>query len=262
MKKAIEYLLIFIVVQVIVTYCVKGVWYLATGDSGRESGMLIVLTSILYGLAAIALFVWRKWTPVSGNYIQTRPWWVFFWSFLAALGMYLPAEWVLENMPELPNILKESFGDIINTPGGYLALGIVAPVAEEVVFRGAILRELLKWLGGPGSTGKAWGAIAISALLFALVHMNPAQMPYAFVAGLLMGWMYWRTGSILPGIVFHVTTNTISYVLMRLYSSVDDVKLGDIFSGGEGDVMKAVCFSLLVLLPSLFQLHVWMKRKG
>ena len=124
MKKAIEYLLIFIVVQVIVTYCVKGVWYLATGDSGRESGMLIVLTSILVGLAAIALFVWRKWTPVSGNYIQSGPWWVFFWSFLAALGMYLPAEWVLENMPELPNILKESFGDIINTPGGYLALGV------------------------------------------------------------------------------------------------------------------------------------------
>ena len=249
MKKAIEYLLIFVFVQIIVTYCVKGVWYLVTGDSGKESGMLIVVTSILFGLATIALFVWRKWTPVSRNYIQTGPWWVFFWSFLAALGMYLPAEWVLENMPELPNILKESFGDIINTPGGYLALGIVAPVAEEVVFRGAILRELLKWLGGAGSTGKAWGAIAISALLFALVHMNPAQMPYAFVAGLLMGWMYWRTA------------NTLSYILMRLYSSVDDVKLGDIFSGGEGDVMKVVCFSLLVLLPSLFQLHVWMKRK-
>ena len=102
MKKAIEYLLIFIVVQVIVTYCVKGVWYLVTGDSEKESGMLIVLTSILFGLAAIALFVWRKWTPVSRNYIQSGPWWVFFWSFLAALGMYLPAEWVLENMPELP----------------------------------------------------------------------------------------------------------------------------------------------------------------
>lgn len=254
MKKAIEYLVIFIVVQTLITYCVMGGWYLVTGNTGSTDGRMMVAASILYGLATIALFVWRKWTPVGGNYLKTRPWAVFFWVCLAALGMYVPSEWILEQMPDLPNFLEDTFEGIVNTTGGYLALAVIAPVTEEVVFRGAILRELLKRFSKP------WVAIAISALLFALIHINPAQMPYAFVAGLLMGWMYWKTGSILPGIVFHVVTNTTSYLLMRLYSASGDLRLADIFGGDETAVLKAVGFSLLILLPSLYQLHLRMRR--
>ena len=253
MKKAIEYLVFFVVIQVIVTYCVMGVWYLVNGGMPQDSGALMVTTSILFGIITIALFVWRRWAPVSGNYIKSRPWVVLFWTFMAALGLILPSVWFQEKMPELPNFLNDSFEGIVNTPGGYLALGIIAPLAEEVVFRGAILRSLLEKFSKP------WTAIAISALLFALIHLNPAQLPHAFVVGLLLGWMYWRTGSIIPGVLLHVVNNTVSYIMMRLYPQVEDLSLADIF-GSEVSVWKAVGFSLLILLPSLYQLHLRMKR--
>ena len=253
MKKAIEYLVFFIAIQVIVTYCVMGVWYLVAGSITQHEGALLVTTSILFGIITIALFIWRRWAPVSGDYIKSRPWTVLFWTFMAALGIILPSIWLQEKMPELPNFLDDSFKGLVNTSGGYLALGIIAPLSEEVVFRGAILRSLLEKFSKP------WTAIAISALLFALIHLNPAQMPHAFVVGLLLGWMYWRTGSIIPGVLFHVVNNTVSYIMMRLYPQVEDMSLADLF-GSEAGALKAVDFSLLILLPSLYQLYLRMKR--
>ncbi|MBP5570720.1 MAG: CPBP family intramembrane metalloprotease [Prevotella sp.] len=253
MKKAIVYLVLFVAIQLIVTYCVMGVWYLVAGAVPQNNGPLLVTTSILYGVITIVLFTWQRWSPVSGNYIKSRPWAVLFWTFLVALGIILPSVWFQEKMPELPNLLDDSFEGIVNTPGGYLALGIIAPLAEEVVFRGAILRSLLEKFSKP------WIAIAVSALLFALIHLNPAQLPHAFVVGLLLGWMYWRTGSIIPGVLLHVVNNTVSYISIRLYPHVEDLSLADIF-GSEAGAWKAVGFSLLILLPSLYQLYLRMKR--
>ena len=144
---------------------------------------------------------------------------------------------------------------MINHPGGYLAIAIAAPVAEEIVFRGAILRALLNSFKQP------WVAITLSALFFAVGHLNPAQMPHAFLIGLLLGWMFYRTGSILPGILFHLVNNTVAYVLERIYPGSEDLTLKDYFGGDEQAVIMSVIFSLLILLPSIFQLNIWM-RKG
>jgi hypothetical protein len=71
--------------------------------------------------------------------------------------------------------------------------------------------------------------------------------------------MYWRTGSILPGIVYHWVNNSVAFVLYRIYPD-SDIKLSDIFQGGQQHVLMAVGFSLLILLPALYQLHLWMRR--
>lgn len=84
-------------------------------------------------------------------------------------------------------------------------------------------------------------------------------MPHAFLVGLLLGWMYWRTGSIIPGVLLHVVNNTVSYIMLRLYPQVEEMSLTDIL-GSEMGVLKAVGCSLLILLPSLYQLHLRMKR--
>ena len=104
------------------------------------------------------------------------------------------------------------------------------------------------------------GAIALSALFFSFIHLNPAQMPHAFVIGLLLGWMYWRTGSILPGVAFHWANNSVAYVLYNLYPN-PDMKVADLFGGSDHHALLAVIFSLLILVPALFQLHVWMWRE-
>ena len=120
--------------------------------------------------------------------------------------------------------------------------------------RGAILKELLK-----SEKLGVWTAITISAVLFALIHMNPVQMPHAFLIGLLLGWMYWRTGSILPGVAYHWANNSIAFVMFAFYPD-PDMKLIDLFKGSELHVYMALGFSLLILLPALFQLNLWMRR--
>ena len=257
MKKAILYALTFIVVLDILHACIMGVGSLLKVSHGT---LLMVLT-IVFNLFILALFARLKWTPMSRNYILSRPWSVLFWVVLAVLGCVLPSMWLQEHLPELRNLADGELKTLVFTPGGYFALAIAAPFAEEVVFRGAVLRVLLHRFVTPGEaqhrSRQAWMAIAISALLFAVVHMNPAQIPYAFVMGLFFGWMYWRTGSIIPSVVAHVVNNSVSYIMLRLYS--DDVHLTDIF-GGEAAALKAVGCSLLILLPAIYQLHLHMKQ--
>ena len=71
--------------------------------------------------------------------------------------------------------------------------------------------------------------------------------------------MYWRTGSILPGMAYHWANNSAAYVLYAFYPN-PDIKLIDIFKGSEQHVYMALGFSLLILLPALYQLHLWMRH--
>ena len=142
-------------------------------------------------------------------------------------------------------------GNLMANYWGYVVVGLLAPLVEEVVFRGAVLRVLLEKL-------TPWKAIVVSALLFSLVHGNPAQMPYAFIGGLLLGWMYWRTGSIIPGMVYHWVNNSAAYIVSNMYQQAD-VKLVDIF-GSEQHALMAAGFSLMIVIPALWQLYLQMKR--
>ena len=103
--------------------------------------------------------------------------------------------------------------------------------------------------------------ICISAALFALIHMNPAQMPHAFMIGLLLGWMYYRTDSIIPGVVYHWVNNSVAFaaghILGSVYSNVENLKLHDLFGS---NAWLAVVFSLLILLPALYQLNLRLKK--
>ena len=253
MKKAISYTLIFIGIQIIGGAVITNLWSLIAGNSDKTAAMLITTTGVI-GLLTIVIFLWTRYAEVSPTWLRTRPWTVLSWSVIAALGALIPSAWIQEQMPELPNFAEQEFGTIMGTPWGYLVIGLLAPFSEELVMRGAILKELLK-----SEKLSTWTAIAISALFFALVHMNPAQMPHAFIIGLLLGWMYYRTGSILPGVAYHWANNSVAYVLYALYPD-PDMKLIDIFKGSEQHVYMALGFSLLILLPALYQLHLWMRR--
>ena len=253
MKQALRYLLIFVAIQLIGGAIIQGVWNLVTGNSDKTAAMLITITGVV-GLLTIVVFLWARYAVVSPTWLRTRPWMVLTWSVIAALGALIPSAFIQEQIPELPNWVENEFDTIMATPWGYLVIGLLAPLSEEIVMRGAILRELLR-----SSRLTPWGAITLSAVFFALIHMNPVQMPHAFLIGLLLGWMYWRTGSILPGVAYHWANNSIAFVLYAFYPS-SDIKLIDVFQGSQLHVYMAVFFSMLILLPALYQLHVWMRR--
>ena len=90
---------------------------------------------------------------------------------------------------------------------------ILAPLLEELLCRGIMLRGMLPRMK-PGK------AIFWSALLFAVMHMNPWQAIPAFLIGLLMGWIYWRTHSLWATIFLHCLNNSLSTVLSRVMPDV------------------------------------------
>lgn len=250
---AFIYALVFLAIQGVAGVLVHLIWQQVIGSTDITVIELVV-SMVVFSVMVIAVFLGARWAEVSPRWMATKQWLVLVWAVIAALGMIIPMTWLQENMPELPNWIEDQQEMLLGNYWGYLAIGLLAPLAEEIVFRGAILRTLL-------TTARPMAAIIISALLFALVHMNPAQMPYAFIAGLLLGWMYWRTGSILPGMAYHCANNSVAYIIYHAYPD-KDMKLIDLFKGSELHVYLAVFFSLLILLPALYQLHLWMKRAG
>lgn len=251
MKNSIIYLIVFLGIQAAMGIVVSGLWRLLTG-SADVTAMMMIVTTVAFSVLAIAVFLLARWTKVSPNWLRTRPWAVLFWSVIASLGLLIPSTWLQEQMPELPNIVENEFDMILSDRWGYLSIGLLAPFAEEVVFRGAILRSLL------ASRYSPLVAILISALLFAIAHLNPAQIPHAFLVGILLGWMYWRTGSLLPGMAYHWANNSCAYLIYNIYPD-PDMRLIDIFKGSQLHVYMALGFSMLILLPALYQLHLWMK---
>ena len=260
MKKAFSYILIFVGIQMIGGPLVSNLWKLITGNSDQTAAMLIT-TTVVVAVITIITFLWARYAEVSPTWLRTRPWMVLTWSVIAAMGALIPSAWIQEQMPELPNFVENEFDMILGNRWGYLVVGLMAPLSEELVMRGAILRVLLSkpLLANRSEHTNAWIAIAISAVLFALIHFNPVQMPHAFVIGLLLGWMYWRTGSILPGVAYHWANNSIAYLLYNIYPD-QDMKLIDVFKGSQTNVYLAVVFSLFILIPAIYQLNLWMKR--
>lgn len=112
----------------------------------------------------------------------------------------------------IPNTMEDTFIAMSRNPFGLLSIALLAPVLEEMLFRGAIEGRLLRVWRNP------WAAIVVSSLIFGIVHMNPAQIPFAFLLGMMFGWLYYRTGSLLPGIVGHVLNNSVAAINMILYA--------------------------------------------
>lgn len=262
MKKALIYTLVFLSIQFVTGIVVAAVFGLIYKEAmGQYTTTIQIVTMGVFAVVTATLFLWFKWSEVSKSYMLSRPWLVLFWSSLAAVGSMVPSLLLQELMPVWPAAIEEFVREaevqtiqMMGSYGGYVVVCLLAPVVEELVFRGAILRALLSW-----KPQQRWCMIALSALIFAVVHLNPDQMAHAFLAGLLLGWMYSRTRSVVPGIAFHLVNNTISYVLVRLYPA-PDIRLIDILGGSSRSLWLSFFFSLLILLPAIYQLHVWMRR--
>lgn len=99
-------------------------------------------------------------------------------------------EWVLNLFSELNQ--KDIFV--------FTTVVISAPLLEELLFRGVILDGLLR-------RENASKAIFISALIFGLIHFIPWQAGPALLMGLFLGWLYWRTRSLILCIALHAVNN-------------------------------------------------------
>jgi uncharacterized protein len=111
---------------------------------------------------------------------------------------------------EMQKALQLLFAEFPKTPVNavilFLTIAIMAPVIEEIVFRGLLQKSLSLHL--PAAV-----AIAISALAFAALHLDYYAFPAVFIMGAIFGFIYLKTGSLRVNIVLHVLNNAAAYLL-------------------------------------------------
>lgn len=115
------------------------------------------------------------------------------------------------------------------------AVFLLAPVAEEIIFRGLILTYAKRCM--PISL-----AIALQALLFGVYHGNLIQGTYAFLLGILLGFIVEKTDNLIAAIVFHVAINiSLLIVPSGLFNSTLSVVL-------------TCCISAVILMASIYMI--------
>ena len=116
---------------------------------------------------------------------------------------------LLSELLRLPDIMAEQFMDMAHNWWGIVAIAVVGPVVEELVFREAILGHLLR------SGVDKWSAIVLSALLFGIIHGNPIQIPFAIALGLIFGLIYYRMRNVVLTSIIHIINNSIAVAEMN-----------------------------------------------
>lgn len=253
--KAVGFLILVAIIQAISLYIVGAV-YAVSSDTPFEEVMHVVSTqgwelaneviipsTILGHIITIPCFLLAKWTPISTHYISKKPYQLLGLIVLFSLFIVLPLAGIYEwTGLELSKDIQKLFNAIMQKPFGIVVVAILAPIVEEIVFRGAILRLLLECFSGK----KAWIAIVISAVAFGLFHGNLAQAVNASFLGLILGWLYYRTKSIVPSMVLHLVNNVSTVVMTLAFSSNPDIKVIEMF--GNNLPLAVGCLTVSALL--------------
>lgn len=103
-----------------------------------------------------------------------------------------------------------------------ISTAVIPGIVEEIMFRGIILTNLAPY-------GKGM-AIVCSALLFGLMHMNPAQFFYTTLMGLILGYIYVKTRSIWICIIIHFTNNSLGVVQQIIYQCNETSRADELMS--------------------------------
>ena len=143
-------------------------------------------------------------------------------TFASMFAFDLPNYWNMQltNKSSILSEFYEMFTELMKQMTGgplwssFLVVAIFAPIFEEWLCRGMVLRGLLTKM-------KPVWAIVVSALFFAVIHANPWQALNAFLIGLVMGYVYYKTGSLILTMIIHFVNNGTSVILSNIESLKD-----------------------------------------
>jgi uncharacterized protein len=198
---------------------------------GMSSPLLFGLGLGIYLLVILAVYLFAVRKPHSSwQLVGVRRfaagWWpalllIFPLQMAAMTAVNLAISWLLLQITgdefENPQIEAITGGMSLDTGDLVLLLlliAVVAPIAEELFFRGMLYPVLRVRLG-------ATMAISLNALLFAAVHFIPPLLPGLFVIGLVLTWVRERSDSVIPGILLHMAQNGL--VVLALYAYMETV---------------------------------------
>jgi len=175
--------------------------YAMMGDS-LAWALIIADIGMIIVLAALNMIDWKY--VVNFKMID---WKVGAFSIVGAVFLIFYSD-VISEWLDLPDDMSKIFAGMSLTVAGALSIGVIGPIAEEFVFREALLGSMLK-----GGMNK-WVAITASALVFGIIHWNPAQIPFATIIGFIFGIIYYKTGNIVIPSILHIVNNSTAVVMM------------------------------------------------
>lgn len=157
----------------------------------------------LLGIAIFAAI--RSPVPFVSRLSLTRPswpWWVtvaavlaapfvsFLWSILRS--GFVDSNQFMEMFVKMSRSMTDGFGIGVSL----LCFAVAPAFSEEWLFRGYVQTRLAqRW--------SPWLAILVSSLLFAVIHLDPVHVISVFPIGLWLGYISWRSGSIIPAMLAH-----------------------------------------------------------
>ena len=143
--------------------------------------------------------IWHSFSPRRGEVVVGV-------AYLAALLIGFDLLTLLVGRDVVPGFMREAYLSARHSgslPLFFIAVVIVAPISEEIAFRGFLFRGLsASWLGVSGATiltSAAWAGMHVQYDAFTLSQI--------FFIGLLLGWIRWASGSTLLTIVLHMLAN-------------------------------------------------------
>lgn len=234
--------ILFILLQLVATVAlmvVFGIYHFAKANDGGD--ILTYLTglptdaffqqvlSIAFALLIFWVFsIWYRrvfirplrskprkyWAGFSVQLIFAMIFLAFGMQYVARLVSGIAGDFFPSWMFSYTNLMDQSG---FSNPTGltYLYIILLAPIAEELTFRGLTYRFARKAL-------PFWGANILQALLFGVIHMNMIQGIYAFVLGLFLGWVCKNGHGIKYSILLHIIFN----ILGSVFSNFFEVTLG------------------------------------
>lgn len=192
--------------------------FIAVLDPDAESEATLLASQAVLGIALVAVAVGFASPGAGGHPLQRLGLRRFKLSglglALAAYGSYLffGVIYSIFVQPEQQDITRDLGVDestLATIAGGFLIV-LVAPISEEIFFRGFMF-------GGLRTRLSLWPAAAISATVFASLHLsggNITIVPPLLVLGLLFAWLYEYTGSLGPPIALHMVNNAVAFTVL------------------------------------------------
>lgn len=172
------------------------------------------IISTLFAFTVLMAWVWRK-LDLSLRDIFARNHFLYksiipvVFAVLGANILLSEADNVLRTFIPMGEAFTKVFNDLFHGGNVYLSFistAIIAPLTEEIMFRGVILRGFIKKY-------PVKKAVLVSAFLFGLIHFNIWQFTGALVWGIIAGWIYVKTRSLLPCILGHAVHNSMPFIV-------------------------------------------------
>ena len=150
------------------------------------------------------------------------------------------AEPISSLLPEMPEWFEQIMSGLTggNFILSFICVSIFAPLFEEWLCRGVVLRGLL-------TTMRPASAIAVSAAFFAVLHMNPWQALPAFLLGVVFGYVYYKTGSLKLTMMMHCVNNTFAVIFSKIPATSEAESLMDVISPWAYACIFVACLAFI-----------------